>query len=175
MATALPDMNLDLENTDDLNKSFAPVKNGNYTLTITKAPTAKLSQPSPKNPDGAWMLMLEYAVDNPETGNTQKIWDNLVFTQKSLFKVRQWLLSLGFEGNMNASALLEDDFRESLVGREVTADVVIKAQEYPAGSKNYVQKNVVASYTSDEVPSRNTASSASSSEASSGDLDDIPF
>jgi len=171
---ALPVFDLDLENVDELNKpAFTPFPQGNYTLKIAEKPKAQLSKPSEKNPEGCWMLNLVLVGDDPETGTSKKVWDNLVFTPKSLFKVRQFLLSAGFEGNMNASALFEDEFLEGLVDREVQADLKVKANEWPLGSKTYIQKNVVDTYTSTEVPSKLNASTEATT--SGGGLDDIPF
>lgn len=174
--TAVPAFDLDLENVDELNKpAFTPFPQGNYTLKIAEKPKAQLSKPTEKNPEGCWMLNLVLVGDDPETGSSKRVWDNLVFTQKSLFKVRQFLLSAGFEGNMNASALFEDEFLEGLVDREVQADLKIKANEWPVGNvpKTYTMKNVVDTYTSTEVPSKLTASTEAA--ASGGGLDDIPF
>jgi hypothetical protein len=169
---------LDLENTEDLQApKFEPLPNGNYELVVAKNPEVSETKPSEKNPNGAVMIKLEYNTEHPETNVSQKVWDNLILTKTTLWKVRQWLLSLGFTGtNMTSAQILDPEFLSGLVGRECNADLLTKPNEYPKGSGNFTMRTTVAQYTSDEVPSRNTKpTTAFASAAGPDDLDDIPF
>jgi hypothetical protein len=78
------------ERQEECVKNFPVLEPGNYECTVSTRP--KLVTAS----TGAKMFEIELETIHPESGETTKIFDNLVMTEKSEFKIIQFLRSCGY-------------------------------------------------------------------------------
>lgn len=89
---------------------------GDYRFKVVNA-TEKKAQKS-----GNPMIELESRVLNPDGTEGRKVYDNLVFTEKALWKVDQFLAAIGAHPGAGKSVQLD---AEDLIGREFRAKVII--------------------------------------------------
>lgn len=82
---------------------------------------------------GNEMLVVE--LHNEEHNAT--IWDNLVFTEKALWKVDSFLRSLGMQPDKGEEFEFDNEFVETLVGK--SALVRVRIDEYEGKKKNKVE------------------------------------
>lgn len=149
---------------------FAPLPSGHYTFTISETP--KLGVAS----TGTEQIELTLVTDNPENGKPYTMKDWLSFTEGSQWKIGQFLLSVKpkLTGHITGVQLKNPEFLASLATREVTADVLLKAE------KNRVTGEIqprsrITTYTSEKVPGRNVpGANAPAGNTDLNDLD-IPF
>lgn len=68
------------------------------------------------------MIEVESRVINPDGSEGRKIYDNLVFTEKALWKIDQFLAAIGAHPGKGKKITLD---AEDLIGREFRAQVII--------------------------------------------------
>ena len=102
---------------------FEVMPKGVYTLEVLDATETKTG-PDSKNP-GSDMIKLELGVIDDEQWEGRKLWQNIVFTEKSKGMVKANLLALGY----SEDELDDPDFEvdaDDLIGRQCQAIVNVK-------------------------------------------------
>lgn len=103
---------IDFSTVPDTDKPIAP---GKYNATIVHAEAKESKAGNP-------MIALRWRIDDEGEYEKRNIFDNLVFSQNALWRVRQVLLAVGFSTTFNG-----DVNPESLLGESATLTVTIQA------------------------------------------------
>lgn len=111
-ATGTGGYSIDFSTVPDTDKPIPP---GKYNATIVHAEpkTSKAGNP---------MIAIRWRIDDEGEYYHRNIFDNLVFSQNALWRVRQVLLAVGFSTTFNG-----DVNPESLLGESATLTVTIQA------------------------------------------------
>lgn len=113
-------MTLDLRNV----AGFTPLDTGIYTLVIMQAEETVAK--SSGNP------MLKLTMQEPAT--KKRIWDNIVLTEVSAWKQKEFFDAIGFD----TTDIVSLDDVNNIIGLEVTAEVAIRKDNQDR-DQNYIK------------------------------------
>lgn len=123
----------------------SPVPAGEYVLELVDYKEGSVQSGNNK---GATMYKLTFEVrDDDEKLNGRKVWDNQVFTEKSLFRVKGMLKAFGYDIPDGDDADDVDFEYDDLLGEKLTARLSVQgASKDPVSGKEYPAKNQIAKF-----------------------------
>lgn len=162
------DLTRDFTSEEPQEHEFSVFPKGEYDFTTIEINEFQVS----KNGNDMLPLKLEFVDDN---GNKSNVFENLVFTEKTLFKINQYLAALGVPKGTRIN-WRDAEFYKYLKSKKGRAVLGIETYKDKGGKDR--EKNVVVAYVYDGTSKRDDAPpahKASPPPADEIDDDSIPF
>lgn len=163
------DLTRDFTSEEPQEREFSVFPKGEYDFTTIEINEFEVS----KAGNDMLPLKLEFVDEN---GNKSNVFENLVFTEKAIFKINQYLASLGVPTGTRIN-WHDHDFYSYLKSKKGRA--VLGVETYTDKSGKTREKNVVERFVYDGTSKRDSAPPAHkatpAAPAPADDEDDIPF
>lgn len=163
------DLTRDFTSAEPEEREFSVFPKGEYSFTILEINEFQNSKAG--NP----MLPLKLEFKDKD-GNTSNVYENLVFTEKALFKINQFLASVGVPKGTRIN-WHDDEFLKYL--KPKTGRAVLDIEEYTDKGGNKKEKNVIKAFVYEGTSKRDDGPPAHKATPGAApgedDMDDVPF
>lgn len=125
---------------------FKPAPAGVYTLELTDF-KERAVQNGPNKGASMFSLTFEIRDENDDKLDGRKVWDNQVFTEKSMFRIKGMLKALGYDIPDGDDAEDVDFEYDDLLGQTLRVRLGVQnATKDPESGKEYPAKNTIAKF-----------------------------